>query len=127
MTAESPMHCEYLLIAGMTINCLDSYCPPRRKCDHIIKPRCWDLLGNHYVSKSTGKVLEESWRFCPTCKNRLIYSHRVTINSWTYICQNCKTTHHITEEREQKTIEVVFRNTDIYDKQGKLQQQERER
>ena len=40
-TMTLPQPCEYLLIEGMDIHCLDSFSPSRCKCDHIVKPRCW--------------------------------------------------------------------------------------
>jgi len=55
------------------------------------------------------------WNYCSNCEGRLIYSHRVTINSWSYICQKCKTTHHITEDEKTKE-----RKIDVYDQQGEL-------
>ena len=33
--------CDYLSAVGMLVDCMDSYCPSRHKCDHIIKPTCW--------------------------------------------------------------------------------------
>ena len=58
---------------------------------------------------------QDAWRYCPDCKDTLTYSHRVTLNSWTYTCQRCKTTHHITEDETTKE-----RKIDVYDERGKL-------
>ena len=34
--------CDCLSAVGMSVECLDSYCPSHHKCDHVIKPSCWD-------------------------------------------------------------------------------------
>lgn len=38
-----PKRCEYLGTYGMSVICLDSYCPSRHECDHTVKPSCWDI------------------------------------------------------------------------------------
>ena len=37
-----PQRCDCLSAVGMSVECLDSYCPSHHKCDHVIKPSCWN-------------------------------------------------------------------------------------
>lgn len=49
--------CEYLSLGGMSVMCLDSYCPSRHACDHIVKPSCWGASHSSAVSERE-KVLD---------------------------------------------------------------------
>ena len=54
-----PKQCEFLLIKGMSIHCLDSFSPSRCECDHHISPLCWDLSSHSSAKESSDKVLED--------------------------------------------------------------------
>ena len=67
------------------------------------------------IIQSEINKVKRPWEYCSECEDKLLYSHRVTINSWSYICQKCKTTHHITEDEKTKE-----RKIDVYDQQGEF-------
>ena len=70
---------------------------------------------------------EDAWRKCPTCGDNLVYSHRVTTNSWTYLCQRCKTVHHVTEDEKTKERSIVVYDERMEEVKELRQQGERDR
>jgi predicted RNA-binding Zn-ribbon protein involved in translation (DUF1610 family) len=106
---------EYIITEEMVV-CIEAW----TKRFPIVSKDIASVIRSRPAKESSDKVLKESWRKCPTCGDDLIYSHRVTVNSWTYICQNCKTTHYVMEDEKTKE-----RTIDVYDKHGKLRTKER--
>ena len=51
-----PQRCDCLSAVGMSVECLDSYSPSHHKCDHVIKPSCWDIYN---IATERDKVLVE--------------------------------------------------------------------
>lgn len=69
------------------------------------------------IVQSEINKIKTPWGYCSDCGDRLTYSHRVTINSWSYLCQRCKLTYHITENETTKE-----RKIDVYTERGELRQ-----
>ena len=67
------------------------------------------------IVKSEIDKMKNPSGYCSDCGDKLIYSHRVTINSWSYICRRCKLTYHITENETTKEREI-----DVYNERGDL-------
>lgn len=53
-----PQQCDCLSAVGMSVECLDSYCPSHHKCDHVVKPSCWGASHSPQQSERD-KVLDE--------------------------------------------------------------------
>ena len=56
--AMTLQQCDCLSAVGMSVECLDSYCPSHHKCDHVIKPSCWGASHSNIVT-DRDKVLDE--------------------------------------------------------------------
>lgn len=83
-----PKQCEFLLIKGMSINCLDSFSPSRCKCDHLISPRCWDI-SSHSSAKSDAVL------------DRLVEMIDAHAENWDELCELQEFIRELRQQKEQ--------------------------